>query len=139
MKIFVNGAFDVLHTGHLSLLFYAKSLGSHLHVALDTDARIAAHKGADRPLSPLSIRKAIISSLKPVDSVSIFDSDQELINTIQTYSPDIMVKGSDWAGKHVIGAEYCGAVIFFDRINGESTTRLIQDYLTRRKQCEFVF
>jgi rfaE bifunctional protein nucleotidyltransferase chain/domain len=108
MRIFVNGSFDLLHTGHLDMLFHSKSLGSHLHVAIDTDKRIAEHKGADRPVNPLYIRKAIMESLKPVDSVSVFGTDQELINTIRAYSPDIMVKGSDWRGKKVIGEEYCG-------------------------------
>jgi rfaE bifunctional protein nucleotidyltransferase chain/domain len=133
MKVFVNGSFDLLHTGHLDLLFYAKSLGSHLHVAIDTDERIAAHKGADRPVNPFHIRSAIMESLKPVDSVSSFGSDEELINTIRAYSPDIMVKGSDWRGKKVIGQEYCGKVIFYERVNDESTTKIISDFIARRQ------
>jgi rfaE bifunctional protein nucleotidyltransferase chain/domain len=133
MKIFVNGSFDLLHTGHLDMLFYAKALGAHLHVAIDTDNRIRHHKGNDRPVNPLYIRKAIMESLKPVDSVSVFGTDEELINTIRSYSPDIMVKGSDWRGKHVIGEEYCGKVIFYERVNDESTTKIIQDFISRRQ------
>jgi rfaE bifunctional protein nucleotidyltransferase chain/domain len=133
MRIFVNGSFDLLHTGHLDLLFYAKSLGSHLHVAIDTDERVCVHKGADRPVNPLHIRKAIMSALKPVDSVSVFETDEELINTIRAYSPDIMVKGSDWRGKTVVGQEYCKKVIFYERVNDESTTKIIQDFIARRQ------
>lgn len=133
MRIFVNGSFDLLHTGHLDLLFYAKSLGDHLHVAIDTDERIREHKGNDRPVNPINIRKAIMTALKPVDSVSIFGTDDELINTIRAYSPDIMIKGSDWRGKHVIGQEYCGQVIFYERVNNESTTKIIQDFVARRQ------
>jgi rfaE bifunctional protein nucleotidyltransferase chain/domain len=133
MKIFVNGSFDLLHTGHLDLLFFAKSLGNHLHVAIDTDERIKKHKGVDRPVNPLYIRKAIMESLKPVDSVSFFDSDEDLINTIREYSPDIMVKGSDWRGKYIIGQEYCGQVIFYERVNDESTTKTIEDFIARRQ------
>lgn len=133
MRVFVNGSFDLLHTGHLSLLFYAKSLGSHLHVAIDTDERIREHKGADRPVNPMHIRKAIMNALKPVDSVSVFGTDDELINIIRAYSPDIMVKGSDWRGKHVIGQEYCSKVIFYERVNDESTTKTIQDFVARRQ------
>jgi D-beta-D-heptose 7-phosphate kinase/D-beta-D-heptose 1-phosphate adenosyltransferase len=132
-RVFVNGSFDVLHTGHLELLFYAKSLGSHLHVAIDTDERIREQKGHDRPFNLLRIRKAVMQSLKPVDSVSVFDSDEELINTIRSYSPNIMVKGSDWRGKHVIGQEFCGQVIFYERANDESTTKAIQDFVARRQ------
>jgi rfaE bifunctional protein nucleotidyltransferase chain/domain len=128
VKIFVNGSFDLLHTGHLDLLYYAKSLGDHLHVAIDSDERIRSLKGLDRPVNPVYIRKAIMRSLKPVNSVSIFNSDEELINTLKMLSPDIMVKGSDWRGKVVIGEEYCGKVVFYDRTNGESTTKLIEDF-----------
>lgn len=132
MRVFVNGSFDVLHTGHIDLLFYAKSLGTHLHVAIDTDDRIRYNKGKDRPFNPLYIRKAVLQALKPVDSVSEFDTDQQLINSIRSYSPDIMVKGSDWQGKTIIGEEYCGKVIFFKRINNESTTKTIQNFIDRR-------
>lgn len=133
MKVFVNGSFDLLHTGHLDLLFFAKDLGTHLHVAIDADERIKENKGSDRPVNPLRVRRAIMQSLKPVDSVSVFGSDEELINTIRRFSPDIMVKGSDWKGKRVIGAEYCGKVIFYERVNDESTTKIIQDFITRRQ------
>jgi rfaE bifunctional protein nucleotidyltransferase chain/domain len=133
MRIFVNGSFDLLHTGHLDMLFFAKGLGSHLHVAIDSDARIASQKGFDRPVNPLHIRKAVMESLKPVDTVSVFGTDNDLINTIRAYSPDIMVKGSDWRGKHVIGHEFCGQVIFYERVNNESTTKTIQNFIDRRQ------
>jgi rfaE bifunctional protein nucleotidyltransferase chain/domain len=133
MRIFVNGSFDLIHTGHLDLLFYAKSLGSHLHVAIDTDERIREHKGADRPVNPLHIRKAIMESLKPVDTVSVFNTEKQLINTIRAYSPDIMVKGSDWCGKPIIGGKYCKQVIFYERLNDESTTKTISNFIARRQ------
>lgn len=133
MRIFVNGSFDLLHTGHLDLLFYAKSLGNHLHVAIDTDERIKKQKGADRPINPLRIRKAILRSLKPVDTVSVFGTDDELINTIRAYSPEIMVKGSDWKEKKIIGQEYCGKIIFYERVNNESSTKIISDFIARRQ------
>jgi D-glycero-beta-D-manno-heptose 1-phosphate adenylyltransferase len=133
VNIFVNGSFDLLHTGHLDMLFYAKSLGDHLHVALDTDERIKEIKGIDRPVNPLHIRKAIMKSLKPVDTVSHFGSDEELCETIKFYKPDIMVKGSDWSGKRVIGQEYCGMVVFYERSNDESSSKIIEDFIARRQ------
>lgn len=133
VKVFVNGSFDLLHTGHLGMLQYAKSLGDFLHVAIDTDERICYNKGSDRPIMPLHLRKAIMENLKPVDEVSVFGSDEELINTIRDYSPDIMVKGSDWRGKRVIGEEHCGEVIFYERVNDESTTKIIEDFISRRQ------
>lgn len=131
-KVFVNGAFDVLHSGHLDMLDYASSLGDHLLVAIDTDTRIEYNKGKGRPFNKLSIRKRLMMSLKPVNSVAVFNTDQELIDLIRRVEPDIMVKGSDWKGKPIIGEEYCKKVIFYERTNGESTTKTIQDFIDRR-------
>ena len=132
-KVFVNGAFDVLHSGHLDLLDFAGMLGGHLLVAIDTDARIEYNKGIGRPFNPLSIRKHIMSMLKPVNSVKVFDTDQELVNIIRQYEPDVMVKGSDWKGKTILGEEYCKEIVFYERTNGQSTTKAIEDFITRRQ------
>lgn len=132
-KVFVNGAFDVLHSGHLDLLDFAGMLGGHLLVAIDTDARIEYNKGIGRPFNPLSIRKHIMSMLKPVNSVKVFDTDQELVDIIRRYQPDVMVKGSDWRGKTILGEEYCKEIVFYERTNGQSTTKAIEDFITRRQ------
>ena len=132
-KVFVNGAFDVLHSGHLDLLDFAGMLGGHLLVAIDTDARIEYNKGIGRPFNPLSIRKHIMSMLKPVNSVKVFGSDEELVDIIRKYKPDVMVKGSDWKGKTILGEEYCKEIVFYERTNGQSTTKAIEDFITRRQ------
>ena len=132
-KVFVNGAFDVLHSGHLDLLDFAGMLGGHLLVAIDTDARIEYNKGVGRPFNPLSIRKHIMSMLKPVNSVRVFGSDEELVDIIRQYEPDVMVKGSDWKGKTILGEEYCKEIVFYERTNGQSTTKAIEDFITRRQ------
>lgn len=131
-KIFVNGSFDVLHTGHLDLLNTAKSFGDYLLVAIDSDRRISEKKGQDRPFNDEGNRKTLMENLKAVDEVKIFDSDQELIDIIREYSPDIMIVGSDWRLKKVIGSEYAKSIKFFERVNNESTTKTIQRFLDRR-------
>jgi D-beta-D-heptose 7-phosphate kinase/D-beta-D-heptose 1-phosphate adenosyltransferase len=132
-KIFVNGAFDVLHTSHLDLLNFAKSLGDYLLVAIDTDYRVKCNKGQERPFNNFATRKAIMLNLKAVDEVQSFETDQQLIDIIRNYSPDIMVKGSDWRGKRIIGEQYCRDIVFFERINDESTTKTIEDFIARRQ------
>ena len=77
-KVFVNGAFDVVHSGHLDLLDFARDVRWHLLVAIDTDRRIEYNKGIGRPFNNLSIRKHIMSMLKPVNSVATFDTDEDL-------------------------------------------------------------
>lgn len=132
-KIFVNGAFDVLHFGHIDLLNYSKSLGDYLLVAIDTDDRIRRNKGLDRPFNNDVNRYAIMSTLKPVDKVKFFDTDQQLIDIIREYAPDIMVKGSDWRGKEIIGEQYAKYVIFYERTNNESTSNTLKSYVDRRQ------
>lgn len=134
-KIFVNGCFDILHSGHMDMLCYAKSLGDYLLVALDSDSRIQQHKSKDRPVLDQQIRLSVMANLKPVDEVKIFHSDQDLINIIAEYSPDVMVVGSDWQGRTVIGSQHSKSVIFYPRTNGISTTEIIESYLDRRYLC----
>jgi D-beta-D-heptose 7-phosphate kinase/D-beta-D-heptose 1-phosphate adenosyltransferase len=128
-NVIVNGTFDILHVGHLKLLDYAKSLGDHLTVAIDTDRRIKTKKGSTRPINNEYERKTMLEHLKSVDRVVIFDSDEELIELVK--SSDVMVKGSDYKGKSVIGETYCKKVIYYDRIEGYSTTQKIQSIVDR--------
>jgi len=135
-KIMANGAFDVLHTGHIELLNYAKSQGDYLLVALDTDTRISEAKGYDRPVNNEMIRGTIMENLKAVDEIVFFGSDEELIEVIKKYNPDVRVIGSDWKGKTVVGEEYCKSITYFDRVNDESTTKTLEYYSERRKLSE---
>jgi rfaE bifunctional protein nucleotidyltransferase chain/domain len=125
-KVFVNGTFDILHIGHIELLNYAKSLGDYLLVALDSDHRVKSLKGNTRPINNLNTRITIMQSLKPVDDVKYFSTDQELISLIFNYKPDIMIVGSDYKNKKVIGSEYTNQLKFFDRIPEYSTTKIIE-------------
>ena len=64
MKIFVNGTFDILHPGHIHLLNFARSLGQHLLVAIDTDRRVRELKGPDRPINDQFERILLLSNLR---------------------------------------------------------------------------
>jgi rfaE bifunctional protein nucleotidyltransferase chain/domain len=128
--IFVNGTFDILHPGHVQLLNYARSLGDSLLVAIDCDQRVRELKGDNRPINPEDDRKLMLESLRSVDSVWIFNSDQELEDICRLYNP-IMVKGSDYKDKHIIGQQYCKEIVFYDRIEPYSTTQAIQDISSR--------
>ena len=128
--IFVNGTFDILHPGHVQLLNYARSLGDSLIVAIDSDQRVRELKGDSRPINPEDDRKLMLESLRSVDSVWIFNSDQELEDICRLYNP-IMVKGSDYRDRTIIGQQYCKEIVFYDRIEPYSTTRAIQDISSR--------
>jgi rfaE bifunctional protein nucleotidyltransferase chain/domain len=131
-KVFVNGTFDLLHRGHLELLNYAKSLGDRVYVAIDTDRRVSEKKGPTRPIYNQEERKFFLENLKSVDKVFFFDSDLELESIINFIQPDLMVVGSDWRGKSVIGSRYAAELIFFDRIGDYATTKTVQSIIDRR-------
>lgn len=127
-KVIVNGTFDVIHPGHLALLNYAKSLGDFLIVAIDTDDRVRQLKGPSRPINNQDERKLLLENLKAVDEVRLFGSKDELIDIVKECS--IMVKGSDYRNKSVIGETYCQQVIYYDRTE-HSSTKKIQDIINR--------
>jgi D-beta-D-heptose 7-phosphate kinase/D-beta-D-heptose 1-phosphate adenosyltransferase len=124
--IFVNGCFDVLHPGHIQLFEYAKSLGDYLIVAIDSDEKVAQMKGKDRPIFSQEDRSKVLQAIRYIDVVHIFNSKEELEDLIKTINPDIMVVGSDWKGKEVVGEQYAKTVRFFDRVGEYSTTRTLQ-------------
>lgn len=125
MKVFVNGCFDVLHRGHFELIQYAASLGT-LIVALDTDQKVSHDKGQGRPIYPLEDRIYQMRCIKGVDDVYTFNTKKELEDLLESIAPDIMVVGSDWKGKDVVGSQYAKAVRFFNRLGDYSTTKTIQ-------------
>jgi D-beta-D-heptose 7-phosphate kinase/D-beta-D-heptose 1-phosphate adenosyltransferase len=130
-KIIVNGTFDILHRGHIMMLEYARSLGSELRVCIDTDRRIRELKGATRPINTEADRVFMLESLRCVTSVTVFDDVDDLIDQIKQYQPDIMVKGSDYQGRSVVGEAFVPQVIYYDRIQQYSTTKTIQHIINR--------
>lgn len=130
-NVFVNGTFDIIHIGHLRLLNYARSLGDVLHVAIDSDRRVTELKGPTRPINCAEERKELLINLKSVDFVHVFYTNAELEELIKNIAPDIMIVGSDWRGKRVIGSQFAKQVNFFERIDEYSTTKKIQ-YIVNR-------
>ena len=128
MKIvWTNGCFDILHRGHFEMFKYAKAFGEQLIVGIDSDEKVRADKGPDRPFNSVEDRKFALECVKYIDEVVIFNSREELEQEIRQLQPDIMVIGSDWKGKTVVGEQYCTELKFFDRIEGYSTTNILEN------------
>ena len=130
-KVFVNGTFDLLHSGHIQLLNYARKQCGHVCVGIDTDDRVREKKGPTRPIFNQEERKYFLENLKAVDEVRFFSNDAELEGLVKTYQPDIMIVGSDWKDKSVIGSYWAAKLIFFDRIGEYATTKTIEDIINR--------
>lgn len=123
--VWTNGCFDILHRGHIELFRYAKSLGNWLVVGVDTDERVRSSKGDSRPFNTIEDRVAMLQSIKYIDEVRVFDSNEELDTQVLLSGAKVMVVGSDYKDKEVIGSRHAQEVIFFDRISGYSTTKIL--------------
>jgi len=128
--VFTNGCFDLLHPGHIDLLEKAKALGSLLVVGLNSDASARAlNKGCDRPVRNQNDRARMLAALEAVDYVVTFD-EPDPGRLIEELAPDVLVKGSDWAGKGVVGREFVeargGRVVLIDLLPGYSTTNELE-------------
>jgi len=123
-KVWVNGSFDILHVGHIKLLEYASLFGS-VRVGIDTDERIKEKKGPNRPYNTLEDRVEFLYGIKYVTDVVTFDSNEELIEQIRIYSPDLMVIGDDYSYHTIIGIEFIPEVKFFEKIPGKSTSKIL--------------
>lgn len=126
--VFTNGAFDILHAGHVTYLEFARKQGDALIVGLNSDASVRRYKGDRRPINPQADRAKVLAALECVDYVVLFTED-EPAKLIAELMPDVLVKGADWA-HYVSGREavekYGGKVILAKLVKGRSTSHMIR-------------
>lgn len=131
--VWTNGCFDVLHIGHIRMINecvrQALIYDAKLVVGIDSDRRVSEIKGKQRPLNNQQIRSEFLLSIKGVESVVIFDNEKELNSIISQLQPEIMVVGDDYIGRTVIGSSYTKKLIFFPKIVGYSSTKIIKGAL----------
>ncbi len=132
--VFTNGCFDILHAGHVDYITKAKEKGDVLIVAVNSDSSTKRIKGPTRPIVPQNERAFIISSLKPVDYVFIFEEDTPY-EVIKKIVPDVLIKGADWAPDKIVGKDIVeangGKVETIEFVNDQSTTNIIKTVLDR--------
>lgn len=126
--VFTNGCFDLLHSGHLSLLQAAANLGDKLVVGLNSDASIQRLKGPERPVRPLHERQQLLEALRVVDAVIPFEEDTPL-ELIKKITPSVLVKGGDYTLSDVVGADWLsqhgGKTVIVPLVPNQSTTQII--------------
>jgi len=135
--VFTNGCFDILHAGHVDYIIKAKEKGDILIIAVNSDTSMKRIKGELRPVVPQNERAFIISNLKPVDYVVIFEEDTPY-EVIKQLVPDILVKGEDWSIENIVGRDVVesngGKVETIKFVNNQSTTNIIKTVLERFKE-----
>jgi len=127
--VWINGTFDVLHVGHIKLFRYARMLaGANGKVicGIDTDERVSSKKGPSRPINTLQDRMLVLMSIKQINNVLPFASDERLSSYIAAYAPDYMVIGDDYRGKPIIGSEFIKEIVYIER-DEHSSTRIIDE------------
>ena len=124
-NIWINGCFDVLHMGHIKLFRRARQMGMKVIVGVDTDERIRQAKGEGRPVNDLHNRIDFLRSIKYVDMIHSFGTDEELSNIIKDYLPRYMLIGDDYKDKEIVGSEWVKEIIYVPRYQGLSSSNII--------------
>jgi len=128
----LNGSFDLLHPGHLEMIYQASMQADVLFILLNTDTSIQAYKGPDRPINPLEVRLQHIAALSMVDFVSWFDETTPC-EILEQVRPNVHVNGSEY-GADCIEAEvvkrYGGNIYVVELIGGYSSSNLIKKIRT---------
>jgi D-beta-D-heptose 7-phosphate kinase/D-beta-D-heptose 1-phosphate adenosyltransferase len=137
--VFTNGVFDLLHRGHVEYLADARALGDRLVVGVNADASVQRLKGSRRPLVAAPDRVAVLEALACVDLVVVFEDDTPL-RLIEAVTPDMLVKGGDWAIEHIVGRDLVeargGRVLSIPVREGHGTTRLIERILAGKSALD---
>ena len=124
-----NGCFDLLHPGHVTYLSQAAALADVLIVAVNDDASVTRLKGSDRPINGIDSRMSVLAGLRSVSYVVPFSEDTPA-RLIEAISPDVLVKGGDYAINEIAGHEHVlesgGEVIILEFVEGFSTTATIK-------------
>ena len=123
-----NGCFDILHVGHVRYLNKAKSFGDVLIIALNSDKSVKKIKGESRPINNENDRAEVLSALRSVDYVVLFDEESP-INLLLQIKPDVHTKGADYTIETLPEAkgimEAGGRIEFISFVEGKSTTSII--------------
>ena len=135
--VFTNGCFDLIHGGHIEFLQKAREKGDLLVVGLNSDRSVKSIKGEGRPIKSEKERANIVSALRYVDYITIFDESTPA-DLIREVRPDILVKGDDYAIDEVVGREivegYGAKVELIPVVQGLSTTNIVEKILENHKQ-----
>jgi cytidyltransferase-like protein len=121
---FTCSTFDLLHPGHAIMLKDCKKVCDYLIVGLQTDPTIDRPTSKNKPIQTLEERKIMIESIKYVDEVRVYSTEDDLINLIKNINPDIRIIGSDWEGKQITGGELDIPLYIHNRDHDYSTTNL---------------
>ncbi len=124
----LNGSFDLMHAGHLEMIYQASAQADVLILALNTDRSIQQYKSPLRPIIPLESRLRMMAALEMVDYVTWFEETdpRQILSRIK---PDVHVNGAEY-GENCIEAEvvrsHGGKIHIVSLVPGLSTSQIIK-------------
>jgi len=128
--VLANGCFDILHVGHVRYLEGARKLGDELVVAINSDQSVRALKGSGRPVLNQKERVALVSALRCVDHVVVFD-EPDVTRILNALRPAIHAKGTDYTEVTVPEREHVRAYGGQVRITGDAKDHSTRDVIRR--------
>lgn len=132
--VLANGAFDLLHVGHVRYLAGARAHGDRLIVAVNSDRSVRSSKGAGRPIVPEEERVEIVASLRGVDRVCLFDTPT-VAPVLEALRPAVHAKGTDYTADTVpernVVAAYGGETVIVGDPKDHATSDVIATILER--------
>ncbi len=127
--VFTNGCFDIIHRGHIEVLARTADLGDKLILGLNSDSSVKKIKGNTRPINDEKSRAIVLSSLKFVDAVVIFNEETPY-KLIHKITPDILAKGGDYKVNEIAGHDIIkkngGEIKLVPLVDGFSTSNIIE-------------
>lgn len=124
----LNGSFDLLHAGHMYMLYEASKVADVLIVALNSDASIKAYKSLKRPIIPLSYRLEMLSAISFIDYLTWFE-ESDPCQLLEKIKPDVHVNGIEY-GENCVEAsivkKHGGRLHLVERIPGLATSEIIE-------------
>jgi len=132
--VVANGAFDLLHVGHVRYLHAARRAGDLLLVAVNSDVSVRASKGPLRPVVPEGERAELLSHLDCVDWIVLFD-EPTVAEVLRALRPHVHAKGTDYTVETVperaVVAEWGGETVICGDPKDHATTDLVAEILKR--------
>jgi glycerol-3-phosphate cytidylyltransferase len=120
---FVASCFDLLHAGHCLMLQDAKEQCDYLVVALQVDPSVDRPE-KNKPVQSLDERRIQLESIKYVDEIQLYETEEDLKQLLHEIRPNVRVLGTDYVGRVATGQEYSDEVYYHDRNHGWSTSEL---------------
>jgi glycerol-3-phosphate cytidylyltransferase len=109
-------SFDLFHAGHVTMLKIEKEYCNYLKVALQVDPSIDRPGIKNKPIQSVYERYVQLQGCKYVDEILVYETEEDLLNLIQTQTIDIRFLSEEYRDRDFTGKQYCilnGIEIFY--------------------------